>query len=186
MNRLWNEAAIRAEMKKLDEQTGLSGAKLPISFDKKKHRLGAYSLENGGEFYFSTYYYDNPDWPEECAIDTIRHEYAHYMDHVLYGEVGHGETWKKCCRVVGGLPVRYYYSAMSNLHQKRHREEERNENLCGTYPVGCRIIHPRYGEGIINAIDGDAVNRRVTVEFASVGEKKLGISWVDENCRRIS
>ena len=44
------------------------------------------------------------------------------------------------------------------------------------------IEHPIYGKGTITSITGQNLNRRVVVEFDSVGEKLLGIAWVDKYC----
>ena len=82
MKNIWNEAAIRKEFARLDAKTGLKGATLPISFSNAKCTLGSYSSAGGGAFRFSRHYFDDPLWPIEEALDTIRHEYAHYMDHM--------------------------------------------------------------------------------------------------------
>lgn len=77
MNKKWTEADIREEMAKLDLKTGLNGAELPISFNNSKCTLGLYYSTNGGSFKFSNYYFQDPNWPIEAALDVIRHEYAH-------------------------------------------------------------------------------------------------------------
>ena len=82
MKNIWTETAIRKEFARLDAKTGLKGATLPISFGNAKCTLGSYSSAGGGAFRFSRHYFDDPLWPIEEALDTIRHEYAHYMDHM--------------------------------------------------------------------------------------------------------
>lgn len=77
MKTIWTEAAIRAEMTKLDKKTGLKGAELHISFNNAKCILGVYYSTNGGSFKFSNYYFQDTKWPIESALDVIRHEYAH-------------------------------------------------------------------------------------------------------------
>ena len=44
--------------------------------------------------------------------------------------------------------------------------------------VGDVIIHKLWGEGTVTAVEPS-----LTVTFAGVGEKKLGLAWVKQNCR---
>lgn len=81
MKTVWNEATIRAEIAKLYKKTGLSGTELPISFNNAKCTLGVYYSIDGGLFKFSNYYFQDPEWPIESALDVIMHEYAHHMEH---------------------------------------------------------------------------------------------------------
>lgn len=180
----WNEASIRKELARLDEKTGLNGASLPIHFNNAKRTLGMYGPKNGGVFCFSNYYFQDPEWPVEEALDTIRHEYAHHMDHVIYGNLGHGATWKHCCLSVGALPIRLYTDQRAKYHQHKHAEEKKLSEQFDGYRIGCCIDHPVYGVGTIKAITGESVSRNITVNFSSVGIKKLGLAWVDKNCRR--
>ena len=96
---IWNEEEIRKELRRMDQLTGLSGATLPIRFNEAWATLGSYRLigRKAGGFCFSNRYLQDPDFTPEEALDTIRHEYAHYMDYELYGNTGHGRTWKACC-----------------------------------------------------------------------------------------
>ena len=180
----WTEARIREELKRLDEITGLDGAKLPISFSNSIRTLGQYCSANGGAFRFSNYYYQNPEWPDEEALDTIRHEYAHYYDHMVYGNFGHGATWKQCCRIVGAFPIRCYSDRRAEYYQKKHAEEARISSRFDTYCVGDGIEHPKYGYGIIVGIDGESLSRCIVVDFSSVGSKKLSLQWVDSYCKK--
>ncbi|MFC6645824.1 hypothetical protein ACFQBQ_09580 [Granulicella cerasi] len=38
---------------------------------------------------------------------------------------------------------------------------------------GQRVRHPKYGEGVIFAREGDGDDAKITVQFTSVGMKKL-------------
>lgn len=184
MNSKWTESAIREEMKKLDAKTGLRGAELPISFNNAKCTLGLYCSENGGSFKFSNYYFQDPDWPFESALDVIRHEYAHHMDHMFYGHSGHGSTWKLCCGIVGTMPIRCYNEKRADYYRQKHLEEDRLSEHYDAYHIGDAIEHPKFGVGVITDIFGESVNRSVTIEFTSVGVKKLGLAWVDSNCKK--
>lgn len=182
MGKIWSEADIRKELKRLDRKTGLKGATLPISFGKGKSVLGTFCSTDGGAFRFSRYYFDDPSWPEEEAYDTIRHEYAHYMDHELYGNMGHGITWKKCCMEIGALPVRCYSSERAKYHQDKHKMEREKSMRLDQYKVGHFIVHPKYGKGEIIEIDGLDMSRYAVVLFPDMMRKKLSLLWVAENC----
>lgn len=46
--------------------------------------------------------------------------------------------------------------------------------------VGDTIVHKAWGEGVVKEINGSIAN----VSFASVGEKKMGVAWIVQNCDR--
>ncbi len=110
----WTEETIRAEIRRLDEITGLHGATLPIVIGRAKTVLGAFSVKAvrlrgkivrvPRQFTFSGYFFRHPAFSDAMAQDTIRHEYAHYMDFVLYGQLAHGKTFRACCQTVGAYP----------------------------------------------------------------------------------
>ncbi len=186
-NIIWNEESIRKELAKLDEKTELNGADLRITFDNSIRRLGAYSPSREC-FVFSTHYFSDPEWPAEEALETIRHEYAHYMDHMLYGLHGprqsHGITWKYCCRCVGAIPVRCNSGIRAKYYQEKHSQETELSERFDAYRTGDCIKHPRFGIGTIEAITGESVHRRITVNFPDVGKKELTLDWVEKNCKK--
>ena len=179
-----SEAWIREEIKRLDQKTGLNGNSLGIRFNNAQCTLGQYDGGPNKCFIFSNFYYQNPDWPDKLAIDVIRHEYAHYMDHMLYGNRGHGPTWKACCTRVGIAATRLYFPKEEQFcHHKEQQEQALLEKLRG-YAVGERIAHPRYGIGTITALCGENTNLNAVVSFASVGEKTLSLSWIADHCSK--
>lgn len=185
MKIIWSEDTIRQEIAKMDAKTGLDGAHLPIRFSNAKCTLGMYKPSNeGGSFTFSNYYFQNADWPVEEALDTIRHEYAHYMEYMIYGKGGHGRTWKLCCNIVGAIPQRCYDEHRAEYYQRKHKKEE--EQICRfeTYIKGKRIRHPSFGVGVIEEVAGENLNKNILVDFIAVGKKRLGLAWVDENCEK--
>ena len=186
MKTIWTEEAIRTEMTKLDKKTGLKGAELPISFNNAKCTIGLYYSTNGGSFKFSNYYFQDPEWPIESALDVIRHEYAHHMDHMIYGNVGHGVTWKHCSGIVGASPIRCYNENLTEYYKQKHLKESIISEHYDTYNIGDRIEHPQYGVGIIEEIYGDGVCRCVYIRFQKNDCKMLELGWVDRNCRRMS
>ena len=186
-NIIWNEASIREEISRLDEKTELNGADLRITFNNSTRKIGSYSPLYGC-FTFSKHFFSNPKWPVEEALDTIRHEYAHYMDHMLYGpkksRQGHGITWKYCCRCVGAIPVRCNSGIRTNYYQEKHTQESELSERLDEYRIGDCIKHPLFGVGTIEAITGESVNRRITVNFPDVGKKELTLEWVEKNCKK--
>ncbi|MBQ2881651.1 MAG: SprT-like domain-containing protein, partial [Clostridia bacterium] len=108
----WTEEDFRRELRKIDKHVretqgiDLSGAELEITFSERARcRLGYYSHVKR-MFNFSLAFF-NSNVPEESAIDVIRHEYAHYYNHVVNGQYGHGVYFKSACRIVGANPRTY-------------------------------------------------------------------------------
>lgn len=184
---LWPEERIRRELRRLDRMTGLNGAELPIYYFRGKRRLAEYAGIVGRGFGFSVTYMDDPRWSEQSALDVIRHEYAHYMDHVQNGTEAppfHGAKWKACCRAIGCVPMRSYREDVEMGYKKKNLEAASTAIRCGAYEVGRSILHPSFGRGMIIEANGEGVYRILTVKFASVGNKRLGAEWVDKNCTK--
>ena len=179
---IWDEKRIRTEFERLDKRTGLTGAKLPITFGNAKGTLGMFSQNKQPYFRFSNYWFQNPDWPEELALDVIRHEYAHYMDWELYGNCSHGQTWKACCVKVGDLPVRLYSEERDKYYLNVHRKEKELSRKYDCYKAGQAVRHPKFGEGVITAITGKGITRIAEIEFEKAGGRRISIKWLDENC----
>lgn len=185
MEAIFNEAMIKEELKRLDRKTGLDAASLPIKFGKAKSYLGYffYPNENSLEFYFSNHYFLDPMFPVEEKIDTIRHEYAHYMDYMLNGSSSHGPQWKKCAKMVGACPTRRFSQDRADYFLKKHREERESNIKCDDYVVGDIVNHPDFGHGIIEEILGEGISRIVVIHFNNGTCKKLSLKWVTEKCR---
>ena len=185
METIFNETMIRAELKRLDQKTGFNGASLPIKFGNAKYTLGrfSYSNENALGFYFSNHYFLDPMFPVEEKIDTIRHEYAHYMDYMLNGTSSHGPQWKKCAKTVGACPTRLFSEDRANYFLKKHQEERETNIKCDEYVIGDIINHPDFGRGIIEDVLGEGISRIVNIHFNNGTCKKLSLKWVTEKCR---
>ena len=177
VNMIWDEARIRAELTRLDGITGLHGGELPIHMGNAKGTLGMFSYRASHRMYFtfSNYWFQNPEWPEESALDVIRHEYAHYMDYMRRGKTAHDKMWRMCCLKVGAMPTRLYNDKLNDHIVKEHQRDEALSKQYDDYQPGMIVLHPKYGEGVITAIEGEGIHRAVTVDFDSVGVKRLGI-----------
>lgn len=185
---VWNEQMLMSEIKKLDEITGLEGSNLMICFVEEDVRtLGAYHHCYGNRFFvFNKIHFTNDEYPVYEALDTVRHEYAHYMNDVIYHESGHGDTWKICCRLIGARPYAIHYKGQSDYFYKQFLKESVYWPQYETYQVGDLIDHPVFGTGIISSISGAVFSRRLNVDFESGESKYLSLKWVDKNCKRIA
>lgn len=198
-NFVWNEQTIREELARLDKKTGLEGAKLPIKYVECGNFLGCFrgnAKTDRCYFEFHLGYFHDPDFSYEEAVNVIRHEYAHYMDWMYYGIMPfgrriygkydcHGETWKMCCAEIGARPVKYYDSRINDYYNKKHQEEDRGNAVLDTYHLDDRIIHPKWGEGIIVEIIGDSIDRKVIIQFTEES-KKLSLLSVSQICQRVA
>lgn len=107
----WNEEDFREELRRLDQYVkrsqgiDLVGGELDIEYSERaRYTLGMYYPKEK-KFKFSLLFF-NSDVPEACAIDVIRHEYAHYYADVVMGySHGHGSLFKTACRIVGVTQV---------------------------------------------------------------------------------
>lgn len=181
-HRKWTEEEIREELKRLDQQTGLNGSALPIIFTKEKSVLGKFHCVKGEEcFYFSRFYFGNPEYCDEELIDTIRHEYSHYMNFVLYGNTGHGVTWKRCCLVTGAMPKRCFDEGKHKRIMAGKCYYDEKEKLAVNFSVGARIYHPEYGRGVIRERAGTLLVGRLTVQFERE-EKEMNLCWAVKHC----
>lgn len=182
MGKIWDEKSIREVFEELDKSTGLSGAELPIYFGNAKGTLGCFIIKNGPAFRFSDYWFKDPEWPEESALDVIRHEYAHYMDWSLTGYTSHGSSWKTCCIRVGAVPSRLYSEGRSEYYKNKHKKEEDRLAHLNKYKTGQAIEHPQYGTGIITVLDKKERSIIARVDFGEKGVKTLDLNWIDCNC----
>ena len=101
----WTEQDFRREWRQIDlyvkktKGLDLKGAELDIIFSEKARcNLGMYYGQER-KFRFSLPFF-NSNVPEACAIDVIRHEYAHFYNHVVFGHFGHSASFKTCCKKV--------------------------------------------------------------------------------------
>lgn len=118
-------------------------------------------------------------------IDTIRHEYAHYMDYMLNGSSSHGLSWKNCCHLVGAFPTRCFSKQRSDWYLQKHENERLLNVKYDEYVIGKKVIHPIFGRGTIVDIIGEGISRIACVSFDNVGIKKLAVSWIDSNCNKL-
>ena len=181
----WTEEDFRRELRHIDEHVKktqgieLVGAELDITYSQTAvHVLGRY-YPREKKFRFSLAFF-NSDIPEACAIDVIRHEYAHYYNDVVFGvESGHGKTFKAACKIVGANPKTYYNPAFEKA--ERLREESLSRTYNSSVSVGQEVEHPVYGAGIVVSLENRRDSALLTVDFGKHGVKKIDEIWLREN-----
>lgn len=180
----WTVEDFRRELAIIDEHVrktqgiNLCGASLDIGFSNARCTLGMYYY-NEMKFRFSIPFF-NSDIPEACAIDVIRHEYAHYYAHAVMGySGGHGKPFKAACKIVGALPSRLYSHQFEAV--EREREIERARTYSSRLKVGEKIIHPGYGAGAVTSIENGRTSALLTVSFKNGEIKKIDECWLIAN-----
>lgn len=93
-------------------------------------------------------------------------------------------SWKRCCLEVGALPIRCYSRERAKYYQDKHEKEKQKSSALDQYMTGCAIVHPKFGTGKIIEIVGKDHTRYAVVTFMNMENKKISLTWVDENCRR--
>ncbi len=68
------------------------------------------------------------------------------------GEPGHGVAFR-----AGGRPAAHYQAPRRDVQVP--------------FPVGARVLHPKYGEGVVGGYQGQGPDAEVTVTFPKVGRK---------------
>lgn len=114
---------------------------------------------------------------KEDRLDLYKHEYAHYMRANMkipkeyeWQPGIHGSAWKYCCSLIGAVPTPYYKAGealmprkydkvlKNPIHDKsiplrdnyrREQEYQKQKNRKVQYQIGEKVLHPKFGEGII-------------------------------------
>jgi len=191
---LWNEEMIRAELCRMDEITGLCSRDIPIRFNASKCCLGSFCVADGKPkaFNFSIRFFMDESFAQKEGVNVIRHEYAHFMEHAIYGGIErgkpHGPRWKECCAIVGARPQAFYLASQNetqlNLEKKAQEKAAAMRAYMDTLKLGDVFVHPTFGEGTLLAIDGETENKRLEIAFPD-GKRRLAASWTREHCRHV-
>lgn len=180
----WSKDAIRQEIGRLDQRTGLNGSDITVCLYDEREPLGCFTFIDPVRmtFGFSSTRFEDPKFTEAEALDVIRHEYAHYMEYRLYGEsTDHGPNWKACCRKIGARPQNFYTQEWKDLARTRDKAAQERNRLDG-FSVGKKISHPSFGEGVVEGVQRTASMTLITVAFPGC-TKVLDVNWARQNCR---
>lgn len=185
--KIWTEELIKKELKRLDDlvykKKGivLEGATIPIKFNNRKSCLGYFDYgKSDFEFGFSRMFFDDPQFPEGSALDVIRHEYALYYAYAIYGTMRHDKFWRTACSVVGASPNRLHTKEFDDY--KRRIEEKEGQIYDNYLETGAKIVHKKYGNGVICEVKNYSNLAVETVLFDSGIIKKLDEAWILNNC----
>lgn len=181
----WKEEDFRKELRRLDQyvkQTqgiDLVGAELDIEYSERARcTLGMYYPKEK-KFKFSLLFF-NSDVPEACAIDVIRHEYAHYYADVVLGcDHGHGPQFKVACRIVGANPSTYYSRAFEETARKK--EEWDACTYDSAVKEGQLVLHPQFGEGNVLLINKLRDTALLKIDFGKYGIRIIDETWLRNN-----
>ncbi|MBQ3004643.1 MAG: SprT-like domain-containing protein [Clostridia bacterium] len=183
--KVWTVEDFRRELKKIDDYVfetqgiELAGAEFEIKINDRMEKIYGLCDCVNMRFTFSSRFF-NSDIPESCAIDVIRHEYAHYYAYAVFGDFCH-HNWKfkKACLIVGATPQSCYTQAYKN----REREKERKANLTfeSTTRKGKMVKHPEYGFGVIQEVKNTKTTAILTVKFEGGVIKKVDEKWLRKN-----
>ena len=206
-------AEIGALYAELDRQFGLHGAEVDISFGYDEEALGSYTQENADgpeHFHFSLpfiAYSSAAQLSKSDREDLYRHEYAHYMSHVIdipeeykWQSGTHGSAWKYCCSLVGAVPSPYYKAGESLKKQnydsvlkkkniadpryplldnyRREKEAQRSSGEVPRYKEGDRVEHPKYGTGVIMEIRQSTGAVQLVIDFGAAGVRTIDQKWL--------
>ena len=67
-----------------------------------------------------------------------------------------------------------YYDAPPEMPRIETRQVSKYEG--GGYSVGTRVVHPKFGTGVVVLKEGAEEDLRVTVFFKTAGKKKLAVN----------
>lgn len=130
---------------------------------------------------------------KEDRMDLYRHEYAHYMQYNMeipkqytFQPGIHGSEWKYCCSLVDAVPTPYYRagealmkpnydSILKNpIHDRtvsvrdnyrREKAYQNSRNQVVQYQIGEEVDHPKFGAGLVEAIESCAGSVRLSIRF---------------------
>ena len=180
----WPKDEIRREILRLDGITGLKGGNVTIRLYEQREPLGCFTFIDPVRmtFGFSSVRFEDPKFTRAEALDGIRHEYAHYMEYMLFGEsTDHGPNWKECCRRIGARPQNYYTQEWQELARARDKKLQERTRVDG-FSVGSRFIHPTFGEGVVEEVRRTGMMTMIKARFGD-SVKTLDVDWARKNCK---
>ena len=102
------------------------------------------------------------------------------MDLILYGKLGHGATWRQCCKAIGAPPERIYRPERMDYYRKKHLREEGSERNTDNFKRGDEVKDPMLGLGTVCDITGVGTSRILWVNFGGCIKRMEACSAVRE------
>jgi DNA helicase-2/ATP-dependent DNA helicase PcrA len=95
----------------------------------------------------------------------------------LYGK----ETYPRPSRFLKEIPAEFIQEirVRANITKPVITKKTSKSTIgtSGTYKLGQRVRHAKFGEGVVLQVDGDGAQERVQINFAQAGMKWLMLSY---------
>lgn len=75
-----------------------------------------------------------------------------------------------------------YNPKSEEYYRNKKKAEQIKLESISRYSLGDKIMHPRYGSGVIKEFEGELSKKLAVVEFEKVGIKTLSLLWVRDHC----
>jgi DNA helicase-2/ATP-dependent DNA helicase PcrA len=135
--------------------------RLFLAFAGMRRRMGM--LEGGVPSRFLN------EIPDRCLDAPVE---ALYTPAALFPQRGTSSRW------TGGRAFVDEYAQSSPHDEDAYSQEPRTAGSTGSaYAVGTRVVHDRFGKGIVRRVEGSGDQTRVTVIFDSGGERKFLVHY---------
>lgn len=73
-----------------------------------------------------------------------------------------------------GIDARRFVKVTPTLHQSQAMQaSSQSSSVSNSVSVGTRILHDRFGKGVITSVEGSGIDTKATVSFENVGTKQL-------------
>jgi len=102
---------------------------------------------------------------------------THAESRRLYGK----ETYPRPSRFLKEIPAEYIQEIRirANVSRPVTSVKKRSSSVqqVGTYKMGQRVSHAKFGEGVVLQMEGEGAQERVQINFQGVGLKWLMLSY---------
>lgn len=176
----WTIEDFRGELRRLDERSGFNSENVQIVLINRKNPVAYFSREPLS-FGFSAKYFNDPTFSESQALETIAHEYAHFLVYEQYGDTAkrsHGAEWHQACRMIGTLPLHFYNESMSKTIDKLRSQSTPK------YYYLCIVEHKTFGRGIVEDVHEGRPLASYTVKFDNGDRRKIREDYLESRFLR--
>ncbi len=116
-----------------------------------------------------------------CYVGITRAMQQLYITHAesrrLYGQ----ETYPRPSRFIKEIPAEYIQEIRIRANVSRsvpvRKQNSSSVQQAGSYTLGQRVKHAKFGEGVVLQLEGDGAQERVQINFQSEGLKWLMVSY---------
>lgn len=177
---LHNKELIINEISRLDKLLEYNVSSIEVKYIKSSRRIGCYyynPVDKTEYFAFSENFYMSESFSEREKLYTVRHEYAHFINLLNFGNRGHGKTWKTCCGMTGAFPIRCCDSQRNEYFKTKEEKEKEIKSKLDQFYIGQYIEHSAFGKGKIISISGSYKSLSAEVKFDNI-IKRISLYWL--------